>query len=311
MRNHSIVLAALVATLLGAHPAEAKPATPEALFAKRTKLRKQLRKKSLKQLERLAKVRQALEAARAEALARINDSTRYYKDKTDKVHGGRDVALAVAKVKRLARLRLPRLAKSLRKKALQLIDIDNRLSALGRTVERDRFDAWLLDMSRGAQILADLPLDLKERARLKRDREVRANNRRLLKETGHRGGEATVVRRTNTYRRLFGRPALLADAKLRQAAVGHSVAMVRRNFFAHMSPVPGLETPGDRVQKTGFQAKAVTENIAKNYSATTVLGGWCRSPGHHRNVLNDFTTRIGVGNSAGLWTQLFGAPLSR
>jgi uncharacterized protein YkwD len=108
----------------------------------------------------------------------------------------------------------------------------------------------------------------------------------------------------NQYRLLLGKAALKLNPKLCDAARDHCEDMIKLNFFAHESPVPGKRTPGDRAQR--FGASAGGENIfmgAENPDAA--FWAWFNSLGHHKNMVGDYAV-FGVGNSKRHWTQMFG-----
>lgn len=108
-------------------------------------------------------------------------------------------------------------------------------------------------------------------------------------------------------------PALKADARLRCAARLHSQDMVDRKYFEHDNP--DGEGPLDRIKKTGYSGRLVGENIAAGQSsASAVMAGWMKSPGHCANIMKAEYTELGVGYVHGsdtkykhYWTQNFGA----
>ncbi len=117
--------------------------------------------------------------------------------------------------------------------------------------------------------------------------------------------EAAGIRDLNRIRLLLGLDALAIDLRLCEAARGHSTDMVERKFFAHDSPVPGKATPWDRARQAGTSASA--ENIAAGTSTGAGANKmWFHSPGHFKNLLNSGHRRIGMGNNAQTWTQMFG-----
>ncbi|MEM9061253.1 MAG: CAP domain-containing protein [Pseudomonadota bacterium] len=70
---------------------------------------------------------------------------------------------------------------------------------------------------------------------------------------------------TNRERCARGLPALEAHAALQQAAFLHAQDMARLGIFSHNTPVPGRETPGDRVTQVGFRWQNVAENITESH----------------------------------------------
>ena len=120
--------------------------------------------------------------------------------------------------------------------------------------------------------------------------------------------EAEVVTLTNNQRAAHGCPALRDDPRLRAAALGHSVDMRARNYFAHNTP-DGV-TPWTRIEAQGYSDPSA-ENIAMGQQTPqSVVDAWMNSPGHRANILNCSSKAIGVGVQFGpdgpWWTQDFG-----
>lgn len=109
---------------------------------------------------------------------------------------------------------------------------------------------------------------------------------------------------TNLYRMLMGKAPLKLNPKLCAAARDHCKDMVEKDFFDHVSPVPGKRTVGDRARLQG--ASAGGENIHMGSTAADgAFWSWFGSLGHHKNMLGDYA-EIGVGNHQKHWTQMFG-----
>ncbi|MCO5167279.1 MAG: CAP domain-containing protein [Planctomycetes bacterium] len=118
--------------------------------------------------------------------------------------------------------------------------------------------------------------------------------------------ELEQVRLTNEHRLALGRPPLELDLRLVSAARGHADDMARLGFFDHASPVPGCESPHDRLARAGY-AGAGGENIALGPDAARAAHEqWVGSPAHHRNLLDPAWRAVGVGRAGRLWTQCFG-----
>jgi uncharacterized protein YkwD len=118
--------------------------------------------------------------------------------------------------------------------------------------------------------------------------------------------EREVVRLSNAERSEAGCAGLRTDARLVEAAGGHSADMALRDYFSHSSP-EGL-TFVDRARAAGYPSPG-GENIAWGQrSAAEVVQDWMNSPGHRRNILNCDFTAIGVGfdSRGNYWTQVFG-----
>ena len=105
---------------------------------------------------------------------------------------------------------------------------------------------------------------------------------------------------------------------LEQAAQNHSNDMNMRNFYSHTS-LDG-KTPINRIKATGYlnnnRSYRAAENIALgHHSPKQVMGGWMRSTGHRKNILNPELKEIGIGvtknknrngYSGYYWVQNFG-----
>ncbi|MBS2537881.1 CAP domain-containing protein [Catenulispora sp. NF23] len=117
-----------------------------------------------------------------------------------------------------------------------------------------------------------------------------------------------MVALTNDQRVAHGCPALRDDSRLRAAAIGHSVDMRARDYFAHNTP-DGV-TPWTRIQAKGYSDPSA-ENIAMGQATPqAVVDAWMNSPGHRANILSCSSKAIGVGVQFGpngpWWTQDFG-----
>lgn len=128
-----------------------------------------------------------------------------------------------------------------------------------------------------------------------------------------------VIALTNAQRTQNGLAPLVLDARLSQAAQGHSVDMALNDYFGHAGS--NGSTSGQRVLATGYEYRVTAENIAAGHATPeAVVQGWMDSPGHRANILNPYVQNIGVGyhflpNDTGVsnyysyWTQVFGMPL--
>jgi len=117
--------------------------------------------------------------------------------------------------------------------------------------------------------------------------------------------EAEAIRDMNRYRMLIGLSPCVIDPKLCKAARDHSKDMVEKDFFSHTSPVTGKKSPWIRAKMEGTTANA--ENIySGNKNGKAANRSWWYSPGHHRNMLNPGSRRVGMGVHGKKWTQMFG-----
>lgn len=114
--------------------------------------------------------------------------------------------------------------------------------------------------------------------------------------------ESTVERSlfclTNLHRFRNGLAPLTRDTRLGTAARNHSVDMVRRGFFDHISPEGS--TPSDRAMAAGYPGGA-GENIAANGtgSAASLFTQWKHSSGHNANMLGSGYKAAGMGVTPG------------
>jgi len=121
-----------------------------------------------------------------------------------------------------------------------------------------------------------------------------------------------VLELTNIERARVGLPALTVDAQLNEAAQFHSDDQARRNTLTHHGP--NGESPGDRIEATGYRFRMWAENAAMGYrTAETVMRGWMNSSGHRANILRANVSDIGLGlaytpSGTPYWTQVFAEP---
>ncbi|HEY3021172.1 MAG TPA: CAP domain-containing protein [Solirubrobacteraceae bacterium] len=114
----------------------------------------------------------------------------------------------------------------------------------------------------------------------------------------------------NHQRALHGLRRLRPSGKLRSAAQAYSWAMVRNDFFDHVSP--GGSTLLGRVRKTAYLSSArgwaLGENIAwgagRLATPRQTMRAWMRSAGHRHNILTRRFTEIGIGIAPGAPVRL-------
>jgi uncharacterized protein YkwD len=107
-------------------------------------------------------------------------------------------------------------------------------------------------------------------------------------------------------------PALVMEAKLRQAARCHSLDMGQHNYFSHDSQ--DGRSPWDRIRNAGYTGFGNAENIAAGQAnAAAVMDSWMNSPGHCNNIMTAGSNEIGIGYAFDAsssfdryWTQDFG-----
>jgi uncharacterized protein YkwD len=108
----------------------------------------------------------------------------------------------------------------------------------------------------------------------------------------------------NRERRKRGLPALRHEHSLFVASYGHSRAMVRQRFFAHVEPGGiGLITRLFRVGYVRGGIWGVGENIAWGMGGfetpRNIVRAWMHSTGHRANILRRSFHEIGIGVYSG------------
>jgi len=96
----------------------------------------------------------------------------------------------------------------------------------------------------------------------------------------------------NGDRSAHGLKRLRYDERLAEVARSHSVDMMTKDFFAHISPTRG--TMDDRMARAGLKAAGFAENLAQNRDLHAAQKGLMESPAHRRAILGDYD-RIGIG----------------
>ena len=114
----------------------------------------------------------------------------------------------------------------------------------------------------------------------------------------------------NHQRVIHGLRRLHSSRKLRSAANAYSWAMVRHDFFNHVSP--SGSTLLSRVRKTAYLASArgwaLGENIAwgagQLATPRQTVNAWMHSSGHRHNILTGRFREIGIGIAPGAPVRL-------
>ncbi|GAB4147902.1 MAG: hypothetical protein Fur0037_16170 [Planctomycetota bacterium] len=270
-----------------------------------------------KRVERLEAQRVLLDQARAEALDLIYDEVRYFYPYRPPAVSG-EKAAEYAKVqaevdRRVAAVRA--IWNDLRVKvsvpASLEADLD-RLDFVARVLaELGDLDREALASVEWARALAGSPrIDIRTYCRTLAERDRLAEWKRIEEFNARIGAKMPSATReqlaiTNAYRVMFARRPLALNPKLVASATGHATEMSRLGYFAHFSPTPGRRTPFDRMKLAGY-AQGVSENIALHDGAEGAHDAWCRSSGHHRNLLDQNHTEMGVAALGRYWVQNFG-----
>jgi uncharacterized protein YkwD len=103
---------------------------------------------------------------------------------------------------------------------------------------------------------------------------------------------------TNAQRQANGLPLLQADDELTQIALAHAQDMVKRGYFAHVTPEGvNLRT---RFEQHAVEANWIGENIQRNTepedkTVASAINWLMDSPDHRANILNERFNHLGVG----------------
>jgi uncharacterized protein YkwD len=143
---------------------------------------------------------------------------------------------------------------------------------------------------------------------------------------------AALLAETNRVRKRHGISPLRPRAELNLAADDQAALMALMLSSRHDSPVPGRETPWERVRRRGYEAAKVAENVASipvgkgaqrqsvEQIVATLVEQWLESPGHRANLLSRELTYFGASVRLSrlpgdLWcafgVQVFCAPAPR
>jgi len=113
----------------------------------------------------------------------------------------------------------------------------------------------------------------------------------------------------NELRAERGLPSLRTNARLRQAALGHSEDMVSRRFFEHTTP--GGVTMVDRIMASRYASRDVGWSLGENLAWGTgrlatprsIMRAWMDSPGHRANIVKRSYREMGIGVVMGVPTN--------
>jgi uncharacterized protein YkwD len=93
-------------------------------------------------------------------------------------------------------------------------------------------------------------------------------------------------------------PALTLNPRLCQAARQHAEEMAQYNYFSHRGRRRFLfaSSPGTRATASGYQWKAIAENICAGYRhAPAAFQSWVLSAEHYRNLTDPRYRDAGIG----------------
>ena len=119
-----------------------------------------------------------------------------------------------------------------------------------------------------------------------------------------RAASRALLCSVNAARRRKGLRALRANARLARAATAHSSSMVKRRYFAHVTPGGSVLTSRlRRVRYLPARRWFVGENLATGRgrygTPLSILRAWLRSPPHRENLLERGFREVGLGLSPG------------
>jgi len=110
---------------------------------------------------------------------------------------------------------------------------------------------------------------------------------------GLSSSETSLLRTMNNVRASHGLARLRVDYRLERVARGHSVDMLRHQYFAH-----GAFSA--RVNSSGAAGPLFGENLAFGpVSSSWVVNAWLASPEHRANLLRPGFRRVGIGALVG------------
>ena len=116
--------------------------------------------------------------------------------------------------------------------------------------------------------------------------------------------EEEMLALVNRERAEQGLGPLTMDPELQAVARAHADDMLRRGYFAHLSPEGA--TPFDRIRAAGITFRQAGENLAFAPNVSVAHRGLMNSPGHRANILQPGFGRAGIGVlDAGLRGQMF------
>lgn len=105
--------------------------------------------------------------------------------------------------------------------------------------------------------------------------------------------ERALLSLINDYRAKNGKAKLLMTKNLLDIARLKAADMVKKDYFAHVSPTYG--TPFKMLNDFGVSYIAAGENLAGNSNMQKVFDSWIASPTHKENILSKNYNQIGIG----------------
>lgn len=316
---------------MSAHGAAAKPFLTRALTERWGKVQKSLVSgASLKALERVAQDREELDYRRKAALDLIFDEEKYFypyrppECPPEKARlywpVQREVDELVGELRDVwEKPRQAKIAKGFHE------DIAELKWCIERSAEYDieliyteEIPSWASLILPGTKVLDthSFAWNESEMRDMHNSRAIRARNVALWERKAQEGfveeeqagsEEQRQVEITNDYRAMFGRRSLAWNSLLQAAADGHSDYMAKTGEFGHFEKGDDQrKSPFDRMRLVGYN-HGVSENCHMGGgSPQGAHDGWCKSSGHHRNLLMAGHTEMGSAVNGRYWTQNFG-----
>lgn len=118
----------------------------------------------------------------------------------------------------------------------------------------------------------------------------------------------SILQLTNFDREAFGRPPLVENAQLDEAAQNKADDMYMYNYWAHNSP--DGRTPWNFISEVGYNYQEAGENLAEDFDDAGLEElAWMNSPEHRSNILNPDFEDIGIGIKLNKVVVEFGMPV--
>ncbi|MEM9380996.1 MAG: CAP domain-containing protein, partial [Planctomycetota bacterium] len=296
------------------------------------------------QLERLAKVRKELDAARAAVLEIVEDSERYFTPykvpevSPDKAAEYIQVQREIDDLKRVVagvwdEKKKAKLPKGFRA-ALEDLAWTNALQndrkttpSMRRRRKRpeptplpDGLPEWILgvDASLDRVTLREFAWTAEERDALAHSRRVMEFNearmtramkakKELTEAQRPSKSEIEQVRITNEYRLMLGRRALAWDPRLQAATDHHSRYQSKWGVLSHYEEKDADNYDlGKRTKRAGYKHGRGENCSMGRADPKGTHEAWCSSAGHHRNLVAAGHTEMASAVAGNYWTQNFG-----
>lgn len=167
-----------------------------------------------------------------------------------------------------------------------------------------------------SQLSADVPAEnenlMKEIALDKKESDLAAHNKKAWQsnakiKTSMTDQEKHIVQLTNEYREMMGLRVLEMNELLYTSAKKHADYMDINKYCGHEENIPGRENALKRAMLEKYAGTLVGENAAMHMlDADGIFNGWYNSPSHHRELVLEPYTQMGVGKTNMSWVINFG-----